>query len=100
MQEPGHEGARKSIAIVGTGMAGLVTAYLFNQDPQRRFDVELFEVVRLENARLSLPVAFGLLSIVEQTRLGLRFLLPQCAFYAISNGVTLLLNTVIPRSGM
>ena len=48
MQEQGHNGTRKSIAIVGTGMAGLISAYLLNKDPERRFDVELFEAVRFQ----------------------------------------------------
>ncbi|QVM05615.1 hypothetical protein D8B26_000322 [Coccidioides posadasii str. Silveira] len=34
---------RKSVAVVGTGMAGLVTAYLLRQDKYNRFDVEVFE---------------------------------------------------------
>jgi 2-polyprenyl-6-methoxyphenol hydroxylase-like FAD-dependent oxidoreductase len=34
------------VAIVGSGMAGLVTAYLLNRDPRQRFDVTIFESVR------------------------------------------------------
>ncbi|WEW57154.1 hypothetical protein PRK78_002615 [Emydomyces testavorans] len=33
----------KTVAVVGTGMAGLVTAYLLRQDKYNRFDVEVFE---------------------------------------------------------
>lgn len=39
--------ARSSVAVVGTGMAGLATAYLLSRDPERRFDVEVFEAVCL-----------------------------------------------------
>lgn len=35
------------VAVVGSGMAGLVTAYLLNQDPENRYQVEVFEIVRL-----------------------------------------------------
>jgi protoporphyrinogen oxidase len=34
------------VAVVGSGMAGLVTAYLLNQDPEQRYQVEIFEIVR------------------------------------------------------
>ncbi|EEP81526.1 predicted protein [Uncinocarpus reesii 1704] len=34
---------KQSVAVVGTGMAGLVTAYLLRQDKNNRFDVEIFE---------------------------------------------------------
>ena len=33
------------VAVVGSGMAGLVTAYLLNQDPENRYQVEVFEIV-------------------------------------------------------
>lgn len=36
---------RKTMAIVGSGMAGLVTAYLLQRDRQKRYDVEIFETV-------------------------------------------------------
>jgi 2-polyprenyl-6-methoxyphenol hydroxylase-like FAD-dependent oxidoreductase len=39
----------RQVAIVGSGMAGLVTAYLLNQDPERRYNVEVFEIVRLRS---------------------------------------------------
>ena len=35
----------QTVAVVGSGLAGLVTAYLLNQDPQRRFQVTLLEKV-------------------------------------------------------
>jgi predicted NAD/FAD-binding protein len=44
--EAGREGKmEKKVAIVGSGMAGLVTAYLLNQDEKRRYVVTLFEEV-------------------------------------------------------
>ncbi|KAJ5081498.1 hypothetical protein NUU61_009762 [Penicillium alfredii] len=33
----------RSVAVVGTGMAGLVTAHLLHQDPQKRYRVTLLE---------------------------------------------------------
>lgn len=42
----GHAGHRKTqVAIVGTGMAGLTTAFLLHNDPQKRYEVTLFEQV-------------------------------------------------------
>ncbi|KAF2812593.1 FAD/NAD(P)-binding domain-containing protein [Mytilinidion resinicola] len=44
------------VAIVGSGMAGLVTAYLLNQDPRQQYAVTLFEagkVLSLDSASLS-----------------------------------------------
>ncbi|KAJ5113487.1 hypothetical protein N7456_002021 [Penicillium angulare] len=35
--------SRQSVAIVGTGMAGLITAYILRNDSRGRFDVEVFE---------------------------------------------------------
>jgi protoporphyrinogen oxidase len=36
---------RKTVAVIGTGMAGLVTAYILRNDAQGRYDVEVFEKV-------------------------------------------------------
>lgn len=36
---------RQKVAIIGSGMAGLVTAYLLQTDPSSRFEVEVFETV-------------------------------------------------------
>ena len=36
---------KKTVAIIGSGMAGLVTAYLLRRDPQQRYEVEIFETV-------------------------------------------------------
>lgn len=38
-------GPRIQVAVVGSGMAGLVTAFLLNRDRQGRFDVKVFEAV-------------------------------------------------------
>jgi protoporphyrinogen oxidase len=38
--------SRARVAVIGSGMSGLVTAYLLNQDPENRYDVEVFESVR------------------------------------------------------
>lgn len=46
MQQAG-DGSRTSVAIIGSGMAGLVSAYLLTQDNDQRFDVEVFETVRM-----------------------------------------------------
>ncbi|EON68880.1 hypothetical protein W97_08138 [Coniosporium apollinis CBS 100218] len=48
------------VAIVGSGMAGLVTAYLLNRDVQSRYAVTLFEaasgdVLSLDSASLTVP---------------------------------------------
>lgn len=34
------------VAVVGSGMAGLATAWLLQQDPEQRYEVEIFESVR------------------------------------------------------
>ena len=36
---------RQSVAIIGTGMAGLITSYILRNDARGRFDVEVFEKV-------------------------------------------------------
>lgn len=35
----------RTVAVVGTGMAGLVTAYLLHRDPHRQYQVQLWERV-------------------------------------------------------
>jgi predicted NAD/FAD-binding protein len=45
MTEPKRGPERSSVAVVGTGMAGLSAAHLLKNDPQGRFDVEVFEAV-------------------------------------------------------
>jgi 2-polyprenyl-6-methoxyphenol hydroxylase-like FAD-dependent oxidoreductase len=42
----GDTNVKCRVAVVGSGMAGLVTAYLLNQDPEHRYNVEVFEIVR------------------------------------------------------
>lgn len=34
------------VAVVGSGLAGLVTAYLLHHDREQRYDVTVFEEVR------------------------------------------------------
>lgn len=36
---------QKTVAVVGSGMAGLVSAYLLRNDKKHRFEVEVFETV-------------------------------------------------------
>jgi predicted NAD/FAD-binding protein len=44
------DGHRKSrVAVIGTGLAGLTTAYLLHHDKQKRYEVTLFEQVRAHN---------------------------------------------------
>jgi predicted NAD/FAD-binding protein len=38
---------RIRVAIVGTGLAGLATGYLLHNDERNRYDVTLFERVRI-----------------------------------------------------
>lgn len=38
---------KQTVAVVGSGMAGLVTAFLLQQDKKGRYDVQLFETVRI-----------------------------------------------------
>lgn len=35
----------RTVAVVGTGMAGLATAHLLHQDPSKRYQVTLLEKV-------------------------------------------------------
>lgn len=41
------EEKKKTVAVVGSGLAGLVTAYLLHNDPQQRYQVRLLEQVRI-----------------------------------------------------
>ncbi|KAJ5875697.1 uncharacterized protein N7473_013044 [Penicillium subrubescens] len=41
--EKTHPSHTKTVAVVGTGMAGLATAHLLHQDPQKRYQVTLIE---------------------------------------------------------
>jgi len=43
--EKTQPGRPRTVAIVGTGMAGLTTAHLLHQDPERRYKVTLLEKV-------------------------------------------------------
>lgn len=46
---PTECGRETRVAIVGTGLAGLTTAYLLDHDKQNRFAVTLFEQVMSES---------------------------------------------------
>lgn len=37
---------RQRVGVIGSGMAGLVTAYLLRTDASNRYEVEVFEKVR------------------------------------------------------
>ena len=39
--------AKQKVAIVGSGMAGLVTAHLLHHDLRQRYSVTVFESVRM-----------------------------------------------------
>lgn len=43
------------VAIVGSGMAGLVTAYLLNRDVQSRYAVTLFEAASVAISAVLVP---------------------------------------------
>ena len=40
------QGRQFRVAVVGSGLAGLVTAYLLHHDREQRYDVTVFEEVR------------------------------------------------------
>lgn len=40
-----NEPRRNYVAVIGTGMAGLVIAYMLRNDARGRFEVEVFEKV-------------------------------------------------------
>lgn len=46
------EESRQKVAVIGTGMAGLVIAYILRNDPRGRFEVEVFEKVHTRNCLL------------------------------------------------
>lgn len=41
----------RTVAVVGTGMAGLATAHLLHQDPSKRYQVTLLEKVSAHSRR-------------------------------------------------
>lgn len=49
----------RSVAVVGTGMAGLVTAHLLQQDPQQRYQVALLEKVIHHTLLLATYIGFA-----------------------------------------
>jgi NADPH-dependent glutamate synthase beta subunit-like oxidoreductase len=46
--EPSDGRRRTRVAIIGTGLAGLSTAYLLHHDKEERYEVTLFEQVRIQ----------------------------------------------------
>jgi predicted NAD/FAD-binding protein len=52
-----HKPPRKTVAVVGSGLAGLTTAYLLARDSKERYDVEVFEMVRNDMFVQSAPNA-------------------------------------------
>lgn len=42
---PADGSSKSRVAIIGTGLAGLTTAYLLHQDKEKRYEVILFEQV-------------------------------------------------------
>ncbi|OJD17217.1 hypothetical protein AJ78_02654 [Emergomyces pasteurianus Ep9510] len=63
-----------TVAIIGSGMAGLVAGYLLNGDQDHRFDVQVFEMqdkLSLDSASITVPSENGM---------GIRVDLPMRAF--------------------
>ncbi|KAL2365664.1 hypothetical protein RJZ56_001424 [Blastomyces dermatitidis] len=73
MRKP-KDNPRTTVAIIGSGMAGLVTGYLLKQDRNQRFDVQVFEMqdeLSLDSASITVPSEDGE---------GMRIDLPMRAF--------------------
>lgn len=61
-------GSQTPVAVVGTGLAGLVTAYLLHNDPLQRYHVTLFEKqdrISLSAASVTLEDSHGRRDIVD-----------------------------------
>lgn len=55
------ETARERVAIIGTGLAGLTTAHLLQNDPKKRYAVTLLEQVgHSRNQQTQIPSAMNL----------------------------------------
>jgi hypothetical protein len=59
------EKKKRTVAVIGSGMAGLVTAHLLHNDPRQRYQVQLLEKVRMQvfknknrNARLTVMLRY------------------------------------------
>ncbi|KAJ6784510.1 hypothetical protein PWT90_10261 [Aphanocladium album] len=64
---------QSSVAVVGTGLAGLTTAYLLNSDAEKRYQVTLFEQSQLLSfAGASVAVKNAKEDMVEQIDLPMR----------------------------
>ncbi|ETS81804.1 hypothetical protein PFICI_06806 [Pestalotiopsis fici W106-1] len=65
---PRPSNSQTPVAVVGTGLAGLVTAYLLHNDPLQRFHVTLFEKqdqISLSAASVTLEDSHGRRDIVD-----------------------------------
>ncbi|KAK2806636.1 hypothetical protein FQN51_006602 [Onygenales sp. PD_10] len=61
MRRP-DDNPRISVAIIGSGMAGLASGYLLKQDHSQRFDVQVFEMqdkLSLDSASITIPSQDG-----------------------------------------
>lgn len=52
MEDSYRNESQSRVAVVGTGLAGLTTAYLLQNDDQKRYSVTLFEQVSAPSRRL------------------------------------------------
>ncbi|KAJ5570450.1 uncharacterized protein N7459_009880 [Penicillium hispanicum] len=69
------EKGRQSVAIIGSGMAGLVAAYLLRTDRHHRFDVEIFEKqnrLSLDSASLTVSTQHGTQTVQDRIDLPMR----------------------------
>ena len=89
MHQP-EEASRKSVAIIGSGMAGLISAYLLTRDKHQRFDVEVFETVRMWRILWSVePGSRFRLRLHTSDLSHLLSILPAIAFSFAFSGVSL-----------
>lgn len=72
---------RKAVAVIGSGMAGLVVAYLIQQDKHSRYDVQIFEtVIRLFLLYFVRCFFNPLLTYPPLSKIGCRWTLPHTPF--------------------
>ncbi|KAE8553845.1 hypothetical protein TMatcc_006670 [Talaromyces marneffei ATCC 18224] len=68
---------RKAVAVIGSGMAGLVVAYLIQQDKHSRYDVQIFETqdrLSLDSASYTIPSLDGENSLPDRVDIPMRVL--------------------------